>query len=117
MEKGVVVLKSQQELTDYLDFMGDDIVVFMFSSALKDRLNTMIDTKFADLAEVLSKSTKKMRFLAYDLNILGLHEHYEPDHPNMWLSKGNYRIGQPALFRGDPHLEEMAEWLKQHAFN
>ena len=38
-KQGVTLLQSKKEFNDQMDFVGDDIVVFMFSTGFKDNLN------------------------------------------------------------------------------
>jgi len=117
MDANVPLLHSHKELNDHMDFVGEDIVIFMFTSGMKDSMNLAINRQFAQLAEEVRKNAPKMRFLAYDLNLLGKHEIFPVDHPNMWLSPGNDRINRARLFRGDAHVGEMVEWLLKHASN
>jgi len=58
-----------------------------------------------------------MKFLAYDLNLLGPHESFPLANPEMWLSPGNDRMRRPGQYRGQPKLEHMAAWLMDNCAN
>ena len=113
----VPLLASAEALDDMLAFEGDDICVYVYSSAIDDDMNRKIVELFSDLAVEVRRNTKKLRFVAYDVNLLGQHRLLEASHPNMWLSPGNARDKDLRLFRGQLQLDQMADWLKKHASN
>ena len=71
-----------------------------------------------DLASEVAKNTKRVRFVAYDINLLGPHSSLDTGHPNMYLSIGNQRDREPRLYRGTPdRVGPMADFIKKHAHN
>ena len=105
LDAKIPILKSKKELNDYLDFVGDDIAIFMFTSSIDDNLNRMINTEFVNLATEVLKTAKRIKFLAYDLNLLGAHDSFELSHPDLWLQPGNDRLTRPRKYRGDPRVQ------------
>lgn len=77
----------------------------------------MINQEFISLAKEVRKYSKKIKFLAYDLNLLGPADGFELSHPDLWLMPGNDRLSRPRKFRGDPRVQEMAEWLVLNVSN
>ena len=78
---GVRLINSKQELADMLAYEGKDIVIFGYSS----NMNTVYDKDGTDLHQALisayakvatlvlkAAGTKKIEFVAYDVNLLGL---------------------------------------------
>jgi hypothetical protein len=65
----------------------------------------------------MRKSAKQMKFIAYDLNMLGPHKSLDISHPAIWLAPGASRDKPPRLYRGNPVLEDTANWLKKMADN
>ena len=69
----------RSDLEDLLAFKGNDICIFVFSTAIDDNSIQEVINKFADLAKLVSLSIqntenvldKHMVFIAYDLNKLG----------------------------------------------
>ena len=94
-----------------MDFVGDDLAIFMFTSSINDQLNRMVNQEFIQLAKEVRNYSKRIKFLAYDLNLLGPAEGFDMTHPDLWLIPGNDRLSRPRKFRGDPRVQEMAEWL------
>ena len=45
----------------------------------------------SDLTTEVTKHTKKMKFIGYDMNKNGKHPLLEKTHPNVFLSAGNQR--------------------------
>lgn len=113
----VTVLEERSQLDDMLSFEGDDICIFTFSTTIDDDLNRMVIDMFANLAAEVRKNTKRLKFVAYDLNTLGPHDSLEISHPSVFLSPGNQRDKKPRIFRGDSGAETIAEWLKTHSSN
>ena len=66
--------------------------------------------------EVL-RNTKRLQFIAYDLNLLGAHGSLGESHPSVYLSPGSQRDKAPKLYRGEARIEQLAEWLKKHSDN
>ena len=58
-----------------------------------------------------------MKFIGYDLNLLGTYGALGESHPSVWLSPGSQRDKPLKLFRGEARIEQLAEWLKKHADN
>ena len=58
-----------------------------------------------------------MKFIAYDLNTLGPHKSLDISHPAIWLAPGASRSKPPRLYRGDPLMEDTANWLMKMADN
>lgn len=104
-EAKVTILKNSSDLDDLLAFEGDDICIFVFSSAIDDEVNRLVMEQYADVAIEVSRNTKRMKFVAYDLNTLGIHAQLETGHPNAWLSPGTQRHKKLRLFRGEASLE------------
>lgn len=98
---GVNILYRKSDLDDLLAFEGDDICIFIFSSAVDDDTNRWVIGQYADLASETRRNTKRMKFVGYELNMLGPHSIIEQGHPNVLLSPGNQRDKQPRLFRGN----------------
>ena len=69
------------------------------------------------LAAQVSPKAAKMKFVGYDVNLLGGHPAVQADHPALLLSPGTQRDKKPKEFRGDFTLEELASFLKKHADN
>lgn len=113
----VQILKSREELDNLLAFIGDDLCIFVFSSAMDEDLNRWVISQYADLAKEVRRNTKRMQFYGYDLNQLGMHAALGENHPNVWLSPGSQRDKSPKLFRGSAQIEQIAEWLLKHADN
>ena len=113
----VEVLESSSQLDDLLAFEGDDLCIFMFSTSISDNLNKLVVEQFTDLATEVRRNTKRMRFIGYDLNMLGPHKALDLSHPTIWLAPGASRDKPPRLYRGNSVLEEAANWLKKHADN
>lgn len=73
----VQVLTQREELENLLAFQGDDICMFVYSTAVKDVNVQMIIRIYADLARLVdlgAKNANKLKFIGYDLNQLGPHE-------------------------------------------
>lgn len=69
----ITVFESQKELDDLLAFEGDDICIFFYSSGIDDEINRLVIERYSDLSSEVRRNTKRMRFVAYDLNKLGPH--------------------------------------------
>lgn len=116
--EGVVqLLTKSSELDDLLAFAGQDIVIYAYSSAFGDDSNLMTANVFADMAGEISKKSKKIKFVAYDFNMLGLNKVLGITHPTVWLSPGQQRHKKPRLFRGSFNMEMIAEWIVKHVDN
>ncbi len=70
----ITVFESQKELDDLLAFEGDDICIFFYSSGIDDEINRLVVERYSDLTGEVRRNTKRMRFVAYDLNKLGPHK-------------------------------------------
>ena len=64
---------EKTSLDDLLAFEGDDLCIIVFSSAVDDETNRYVVTQYADLAQEVRRNTKKLKFVAYELNMLGPH--------------------------------------------
>ena len=104
-EGKITILRNSSDLDDLLAFEGDDICIFVFSSAIDDEVNRLVMEQYADLAKEVQRNTKRMKFVAYDMNTLGIHAQLEAGHPNAWLSPGSQRHKKLRLFRGQASLE------------
>lgn len=116
-EGGVRILEKATDLDDLLAFEGEDICIFVFSTEVDDDVNRQFIDLYAQLAKEVRRNTKKLNFVAYDLNALGFNSHIGQGHPDVWFSPGNQRDRQLRQFLGNSSAEEMAEWLKKHADN
>ena len=72
-KSGIKILKEKTSLDDLLAFEGDDLCIIVFSSAVDDETNRYVVTQYADLAQEVRRNTKKLKFVAYELNMLGPH--------------------------------------------
>lgn len=85
------MLQTREELDNLLAFMGDDLCIYVFSSAIDMGDNRWIIGQYSELAKEVRRNTKRMKFFGYDLNLLGAHAAVGEQHPNVWLSPGNSR--------------------------
>ena len=79
------------EFTEFIDvaFAGDDICIFVFSTEVDDDVNRQYMSLYSDLAKEVRRNTKKINFVAYDLNTLGFNSNIHEGHPDTWLSPGS----------------------------
>ena len=88
-EGSVQIIDDRKQLEDMLAYEGDDICVFMISSGVDEDMNRRIIEQYSTMSKEVKRNAKRIKFVAYDLNLLGPYPALDTSHPQMWLSPGN----------------------------
>ena len=91
--------------------------MFVYSSEVESDMQRQVVENFKKVAKFFkdSKQAKSLRFVSYDLNLVGPSRKIKLDVPAFYFSPA-YKRNQPLkFFMGDPKVEDMAAYIVKHA--
>ena len=110
------VMKTREEFENVFEYEGTDICVFVYSSEMENEYQQAVVKAFERTAIFFNeKEIDTLRFLSYDLNLLGPSGRIKLDVPAMYLSPAFKRDDKFKYFMGDPKMEEMIEYIVKHS--